>query len=124
MTKKEAAREKARAKRQALSELSRQVRPMVKEGFVPSVNEGLKVLYFGDSIPELNTYRGWIEKGFQVNKGEKAFLFWGTPLDIPDKEKQESEDITEDDKNIEFFPLCHLFALSQTRPFDAQEILL
>lgn len=124
MTKREIAKEKARAKRQALSELSRQVSPAVKEGIFPSVNEGLKSLYFGDSIPELNTYHGWIEKGYQVNKGEEAFLFWGSPIEITDKNKPDSDDTPLDDKNIEFYPLCHLFALSQTRSFDAPEVSL
>jgi len=116
MTKKELALEKARQRRAELSALSRTVQPLVAEGVFASVNEGLKKLYFGEDIPQLNTFHGWKQDGYYIRKGEHAFLFWGSPLDIPNELDTEHNNDDPDKAKIEFFPVCHLFSEFQVVP--------
>ena len=121
MTKKQLAQEKARQRRIELSALSRSIQPLVKQGVFGSVNEGLKQLYFGDEVPKLNTFHGWKIDGYYVRKGEHAFLFWGSPLDIPDEEDHIHAKDDPDHDKIEFFPLCHLFTELQVTPIQKRD---
>ena len=89
---------------------------------IPTINEFLKAYYQKSAgVTELNTFDQWKEKGYQVRKGEKAFLFWGKPKksrqpepDNGGEQQQEQTAAQQDD----FFPICYLFDISQCRKID------
>jgi len=117
-------------KRAKLSELSRQAKRKYK--FAPKsvknklgdsakVNDLLKFFIYGKDT-EFNTYQGWKKNGRQVKKGEKAFLFWGRPLDLDADDPKHVQNQAPENKHTEddeesgnaFYPLSFLFAKEQT----------
>lgn len=84
---------------------------------LPTINEMLHDYYVKKSnITELNTFDQWKDKGYQVRRGEKAFLFWGKPRSKQKQEEQPAEEPTEQNaKKDEYFPICYLFDISQCR---------
>ena len=90
---------------------------------LPTINEMLHDYYAKKSnITELNTFDQWKDKGYQVRRGEKAFLFWGKPRSKQKQEEQPAEEQTEQEqqaeqnaKKDEYFPICYLFDISQCR---------
>lgn len=95
--------------------------------YIPTINEMLHAYYAKqNNITELNTFDQWKEKGYQVRRGEKAFLFWGKPrrkesqrlTEDPERTGVKLEDATEEQILITksdtiFYPLCYLFDISQ-----------
>lgn len=81
---------------------------------IPTINEMLRKYYTEEShITELNTFDQWKEKGYQVKKGAKAFLFWGKPQPKQqDKAEDEQQEQTTETKS-DFYPICYLFDISQ-----------
>ena len=58
----------------------REIMEMTGADYIPTINEMLRAYYAKQAnITELNTFDQWKEKGYQVRRGEKAFLFWGKP---------------------------------------------
>ncbi len=115
-------RARAHARREELRNLSNQLvidnPDKVAEGV--KVNE-LLVQYYMQKLgaKELNTFEQWKYKGFQVKKGSTSFMVWGKPL----KEQKEPED-TDQEKDLDnpdFFPVCHLFDISQVAPIRTKE---
>lgn len=52
-------------------------------GVNDSVNKKLEVFYSkGDDSVLFRTFEEWQKLGYKVSKGEKAFLFWGTPQEF------------------------------------------
>ena len=89
---------------------------------LPTINEMLHDYYAKKSnITELNTFDQWKDKGYQVRRGEKAFLFWGKPRSKQKQEEQPAEEQTEQEQQTEqdntkkddYFPICYLFDISQ-----------
>lgn len=89
---------------------------------LPTINEMLHDYYAKKSnITELNTFDQWKDKGYQVRRGEKAFLFWGKPRSKQKQEEQPAEEQTEQEQQAEqnaarkdeYFPICYLFDISQ-----------
>ena len=72
--------------------------------------------YKSDKDQEFNTFKGWIKEGFQVKKGEKAFLIWGRPKDVQDQEKGKEQTTEEEDKR--FFPVSFIFSNAQVRALN------
>jgi len=72
-----------------------------------SVNEGLIEMYSDGKKLKYNTFNQWKEKGFQVKKGSKAFLVWGSPRQVPVTDSDQEED------EFKFWPLCYLFSENQ-----------
>ena len=103
----------------------RDIMQMMGEEDLPTINEMLHDYYAKqNNITELNTFDQWKDKGYQVRKGEKAFLFWGKPRNKQQKqaeqsgeEQPEQEQQTEKNtaKKDDFYPLCYLFDISQCR---------
>lgn len=57
-----------------------------------SVNKKLELMYAdGDETVLFRTFEEWVKMGYLINKGAKAFLFWGTPQEF---EIRKPEDIT------------------------------
>lgn len=99
-------------KRLALSELSRQIAPLVKLGQYDRINEALLACYQTDQHRYFKTLRQWNKEGFQVIKGSEAFAVWARPKT---KYKKENN-IPTDEKDFSFFPICFLFSNSQVEP--------
>ena len=111
----------------------REIMEMTGAEYIPTINEMLRAYYEKqNNITELNTFDQWKEKGYQVRRGEKAFLFWGKPR------RKESERLTEDAEragvtledateeqiiktksDTDFYPLCYLFDISQCHKANA-----
>lgn len=91
--------ERYRENRQRLIKLSN----ALKTG-EQGVNEALKEFYAERGHTTLNTYRQWAELGYQVKRGEKALLLWGSPRK---KEQAMPED---EDEAYKFWPLAYVFS--------------
>ena len=104
---------------------------MTGADYIPSINEMLRAYYEKqNNITELNTFDQWKEKGYQVRRGEKAYLFWGKPKSRqqqPTAQAEPSEDESEQAQQVEpltakqndYFPLCYLFDISQCHKANA-----
>lgn len=62
-----------------------------------------------------NTFNEWLNQGFKVKKGEKAFLVWGRKRKN-NQDQESKEPKTEDEKVFSFYPLCYLFSNAQVEP--------
>jgi hypothetical protein len=74
------------------------------------VNELLRE-HYKQQNPEIQLFEflhSWNEKGFRIRKGEKAFLFWSSPVRV-----QKTDEQTGEESNYEFFNVCYLFANTQ-----------
>jgi hypothetical protein len=100
------------AKRQALSELSRQVAPLVKMEQYGNINEALIACYQTEEHKYFKTLRQWNREGMQVKKGSEAFLLWSRPK----TQYKKAEGIPTQEEDYSFFPLCFLFSNSQVEP--------
>ncbi len=102
--------EKMKAKRIMLAKLSQQVRVLVESGQFDSINEALIANYSNGKPLKFNTFKQWKEKGFSVKKGEKAFLVWGTPRQVPVDPEADAES-----EEFKFWPVCYLFSEKQVQ---------
>ena len=89
-------------KRNHLKEVSGSAAILVEMGAVDSINEGIKMIYAEDGHTELKTFNQWINEGFHVKKGEKAFLLWAKPLHVQKNEPKPD--------GAPFFPIIYLFS--------------
>jgi len=80
------------------------------------LNYFIKKIY-GLENQEMSTFKGWIAKGFNVKKGEKAFVFFSSPKQIKDKKNM----IMGEDSENSFtrFYKCYLFTKNQVEPLKA-----
>jgi hypothetical protein len=62
-----------------------------------------------------NTFHEWLNQGFKVKKGEKAFLVWGRKRKN-NQDQENKEPKTEAEKVFSFYPLCYLFSNAQVEP--------
>ena len=112
-------KEQAKAKRKALREISKIAKLRMQadcEGM--SVNEILIEEFYTDENNQVfKTFHDWKKEGFNVNKGENAFLVWGKPRAINQEQTQNQEKEDED----EFFPICYLFSNAQVTKSDVKE---
>ena len=86
----QAAQEKREQLKSISAELQAQRDLMQAMGMedLPTINEMLHDYYAKkNNITELNTFDQWKDKGYQVRKGEKAFLFWGKPRSNPPRSR-------------------------------------
>lgn len=108
---------KAQEARETLKALSQEVYDLVEAGTFTTVNDAImETLYKNGTHREFKSYRQWKKDGFQVRKGEKAFLLWARPKDIEvmQEEPQEGE-------VAKFFPIAHLFSNAQVEPISEPE---
>lgn len=104
-----------KANRATLKELSKVAKLAVKQGAFSTVNEALLSVYFEQGHKEFNTFSQWIDKGFAVKKGEKAFFVWGSPRKGANHEPENEQD------EFSFFPLCYLFSDKQVEPIKERK---
>lgn len=110
--------EAMRAKREELKTLSQPFKTLLKEGAINTINEGLRTVYAGQGHTTLKTLKQWNLEGFQVKKGEHAFLLWGSPVTRP---KQEPEPTDDDTDESDFFPVCFVFSQYQVKERRAND---
>lgn len=110
-------REAARKRREALKDLSNQLKQLAKETLINqeyTVNDLLRKFYAGSGHSDLRTFNEWKEAGYHVRKGEKAILLWATPK--PSKQSKEaakSAGQNEEDAKDDYFPVAYLFSQMQ-----------
>tara|TARA_R110000764_G_scaffold91830_2_gene175009 strand:- start:444 stop:902 length:459 start_codon:yes stop_codon:yes gene_type:complete len=102
-------------KRDLLKQLSETAKMMMEldPDVGDRVNEViLNKMYKSDEHQEFNTFKGWKEKGFMVEKGSKAFFIWSTPRKVSKKneEKESGKD------EFKMFGIAHLFSNAQVQP--------
>lgn len=109
-------------KREKLIEHSKSLKQKMRKGDptfaeCETVNDCLRLLYASDTgQTEFDTFKGWKEKGFSVNKGEHGFPVWGRPRKFT-KEVENGED-----KEFSAFPLATIFHKGQVSPSDEKPI--
>lgn len=102
---------KVNERRQELKALSQQVKPLVKEGLYDSVNEALIECFYTDAENKVfHTFNDWIEKGFKIKKGSRAFAIWGSPRPLKKVEPPVNQ---QEEREEDFFPVCYLFSNAQ-----------
>lgn len=108
---------KAQEARETLKALSQEVYDLVEAGTFSTVNDAImETLYKNGTHREFKSYRQWRKEGFQVRKGEKAFLLWARPKDIEHMQEEAQEG-----EAAKFFPIAHLFSNAQVEPIQQAE---
>jgi hypothetical protein len=107
--------------RENLKLLSLEVKDLVEDGTFFSINDAImETLYKDDTHREFKSYRQWKKDGYQVKKGEKAYLLWAKPKQIqkPIEEGKSSEDL---DEMVKYFPIAYLFSNAQVNNIEAEQ---
>ena len=100
-----------REKREELKAISKPFKKLVEQGEISNINEGLVAMYAEDGHTVLKTMKQWNKEGKKIIKGEHAFLLWGKPQPIKNRETPPEPDKEEEDP--EFFPICFVFSQHQ-----------
>lgn len=96
-------------KRQELCKISKVAQEIRKnEGIDETINYILlNHVYDTNDANEFKTFEDWRNSGYQVRKGEKAFVVWGKP-------RKPKKDTTEDaPDDYRFYPITYLFSDKQ-----------
>lgn len=98
--------------RENLKVLSLEVKDLVQDGTFHTINDAImETLYKTPENRAFKSYSQWRQEGYQVRKGEKAYLLWGRPKKVQaEMEGKSSEEI---DQIANFFPLAYLFSNKQ-----------
>ncbi|MBO7520685.1 MAG: hypothetical protein J6T16_00410 [Opitutales bacterium] len=113
-----------------MRELSQKIRAKLDAtGSNKTINEVLESLYRAQSgQTDFDTFKGWKERGYRVEKGAKGFPLWSKPRDrhgsakdAPDVEKTETADGVEIDLNAgegekrkaQMFYVAYIFSAAQ-----------
>jgi hypothetical protein len=109
-------------KREQLKSISSPFKILIKEGAIGSINEGLANYYREQGHLQLNSYKRWLEQGFQVKKGSSALLMWGEPKPINKGIEIKTPHTTpkKDGEEDTFFPLAYVFSNLQVEPIETQ----
>jgi len=73
-------------------------------------NEALLAFYQKEEKLEFNSFHNWKKDGFFVQKGEKGFMIWSSPIKA---KKNETE--TEPEKKFKFFNVAYIFSSKQVK---------
>ena len=116
-------------RRAELRELSAAIRPLVTLGVIESVNEGLIAHWRTETgQSDFRTFKGWLEAGQPVRKGEQGFPIWGKPRRTK-PEAAAGGDLAQlgalmgiEPQGPEFFPLAYLFHAGQVQAAQLEEL--
>lgn len=112
----------AKERRDRLRELSKGVEPLVKMGAYDTINEAIIDTVYTDAENfTFNTFRKWLELGFQVKKGSTAFVVWGRPKKNQEAEQKSAAAEDEDEKR-KFWPMAYLFSNAQVERVKEKEV--
>lgn len=78
----------------------------------------IKYFYKSKIHKEFNTFKGWLKNGSSVKKGESAFLVWGRPKAVQEKENNPN---AENDEETDFYPVSFIFSNAQVQPLKQKE---
>lgn len=106
--------------RQQLLALTHQVKSLVEEGKFETINEAIvETCYRDETHHEFKKYGEWQKEGYQVHKGEKAFVLWGRPQthekEDPQQNKEtkgQSADVLHED-SYQYYPVAYVFSDAQ-----------
>ena len=109
--------------REALKELSKFARILVKEEAYDTINEAIiETVYRKDGNEVFNTLPEWNKQGYRVIKGSRAFVVWGRPKKAQEDEQNQAEEEPEEgEENGKIWPLCYLFSNLQVEPAQARK---
>jgi len=115
---------KPNPRRAELIALSAAVRPLVAMQVFPNVNAAIRAHYERETgQSEWNTFKGWIDAGRPVRKGESGFPVWGTPK--RGKAEGAGGDLAQlaalngiEPQGPEFFPVAYLFHAGQVQALE------
>jgi len=97
-----------------ISNKAREIRESLPQEY-ETLNDVIVEHIYKDEVNRVfHTYKYWLENGFQVKKGQKAFLIWGKKR--KNKENTEPNENKDTEPNYSFFPLAFLFSNAQIRP--------
>lgn len=104
--------------RETLKAHSHAVKELVASGTYETINDALiDTIYKDKKNVEFKSYREWKKEGYQVQKGEKAFLLWGRPKEHQvDEDKNKSENLNKgpmEENHDAYFPVVYVFSNAQ-----------
>ena len=103
---------KPNPRREQLKALSMQLKPLVKSGMYSSINEGVREIYTEETGQTIwNTFKGWIDEGQKVKKGEHGFPVWAKKRSLKTKDDQEDQA-----NSKKWFPVAYIFHAGQVSP--------
>lgn len=110
--------------RDLLKSRSHEVKDLVEAGMFETTNDAIIGTVYKDAInQDFKSYKEWKKEGFQVRKGEKAFLLWGRPkehqLEGDKFETDKANKETKDEIHDSYFPVAYVFSNAQV---EAREI--
>ncbi len=111
-------------RRAELRALSEQVRPLVRAGAFGTVNEAVIALYSEQTgAAQWRTFKGWIDAGRCVRKGEQGFPIWAQPRKRGEGKQEAAQEapasLAGSDEGNSWFPVCYLFHEGQTDAMPA-----
>lgn len=110
--------------RDLLKSRSYEVKDLVEAGMFETINDAIIGTVYKDATnQDFKSYKEWKKEGFQVRKGEKAFLLWGRPkehqLEGDKLETDKANKKTKDEIHDSYFPVAYVFSNAQV---EAREI--
>ena len=107
------AKKKAHEAREQLKAYSVAVKELVEKGKYKTINDALiETVYNDEKHHEFKSYEEWKKEGYQVRKGEKAFLLWGKPKEHPSQQSKEN-DTPGKEEHSTYFPVIRVFSDAQ-----------
>lgn len=98
--------------------ISKVAKMAVATGEFESVNEFIVDSYKDEENTDFNTYKGWLEEGQQVKKGEHSeFPIWGRKR----KATKKATENNKEDEEFKFFPVANLFSNRQVEPKETED---
>jgi len=77
------------------------------------LNDYIIELFYEGKDHTFNTFKGWLEQGKVVKKGEKGFVIWGKP--IRGEQKNGEKEV---EKTYKMFPISYIFRDDQVKDLD------
>ncbi len=100
------------------------VRSHVESGQFETINDALiETVYRDGKNQEFKSYREWKKEGYQVRKGEKAYLLWGKPKEHNPFKTEPEQKITGNvtpEEHDPFYPVAFVFSNAQVNPKEIQ----
>lgn len=110
--------------RERLKLLSLEVKDLVDDGTFETINDAImETLYKSREHRTFNSFMGWKQLGKRVKKGEKAFLLWSKPKQVPKEAVPQtygSEENKQEDE-YKFYGIAYLFSNAQVEDIETAE---
>lgn len=71
----------------------------------------IELFYNPEKIHKFNTFKGWLDEGKCVDKGQKGYVIWGQPIKAEQKNK-ETKDV---ESAFKFYPISYIFRDDQVK---------